>query len=191
MVPHNRRRPRGADVTRKATTPLGDRLKLPRSKTPLRDLATYGHGRAVRHQNCDYAGDIDIHVTICADHGEPFGVGAVATMVCESVEVSCRMLGYRLYGYCLMPDHLHVLLSPGKSGHDLAKWLGLFKSYTTHRFMKMGQKPPLWKHSANDHVCREGETAETVLKYIAENPVRAQLADDWRNWRWTKVFIEI
>lgn len=166
-------------------------MKLPRSKTPLRDLRTYGQGRAVRHPDCDYGTDVDIHITICADRGEPFRVEAVAAMVCENVGCYCRRLGYTLYGYCLMPDHLHVLLSPGKSGNELAGWLDSFKSYTTHQFMKFGQKPPLWQSSANDHVCREGETAETVMRYIAENPVRAGLVEKWQDWPWTKVFVDL
>ncbi len=166
-------------------------MKLPRSKTPLRNLTTYGDGRAVRHPNCDYASDIDIHVTICADQGEPFRDDSVANMVVQNVEFYCRKLGYRLYGYCLMPDHLHVLLSPAKSGIPLAKWLDSFKSYTTHQFMKIGQKPPLWQQSGNDHVCRKEETAEIALRYIAENPVRKDLVRDWRDWPWTRVFIAI
>jgi REP element-mobilizing transposase RayT len=166
-------------------------VKLPRSKSPLRDIRTYGQGRAVRLPQCDYAGDIDIHVTMCADRGEPFRVEAIAAMVCENVGLYCRKLGYTLHGYCLMPDHLHVLFSPGKSGNALARWLDLFKSYTTHQYMKSGNKPPLWQLSANDHVCREAETAETVMRYIADNPVRAGLAEAWQDWPWTKVFIAI
>ncbi len=166
-------------------------MKPPRSRTPLRDLTTYGHGRAVRHPHCDYAGDIDVHVTICADQGEPFRDEALAKIVCENVEFYCRKLAYRLYGYCLMPDHLHVLLSPEDSGKPLQEWLDLFKSFTTHRYMKDGHKPPLWQPSANDHICQEGETAEAVLRYIAENPVRMGLVEDWQVWPWTKVFIDV
>jgi REP element-mobilizing transposase RayT len=166
-------------------------MRLPRSKTPLRDLTTYGTGRAVRLPDCDYAADIDIHVTLCADHDGLFQNDAVAAMVCENVEFYCRKLAYRLYGHCLMPDHLHVLLSPAASGVSLARWLDSFKSYTTNRFMKMGERPPLWQASANDHICRKAETAETVLRYIVENPVRAGLVERWQDWPWTRAFIEI
>ena len=162
-----------------------------RKTTPLRDLRTYGASRAPRLPECDYADNVDVHLTLCADRGEPFRDEAVARMICENIEFYSRKLGYRLYGYCLMPDHLHVLLSPADSGTVLSQWLDRFKSYTTHEFMKAGGRAPLWQRSAYDHVCRAGETAEVVLAYIAGNPVRAGFVERWGDWAWTKVFIDI
>jgi REP element-mobilizing transposase RayT len=107
-------------------------------------------------------------------------------MICDAVTECCNLRGYRLYGYCLMPDHLHVLLSPNNSGIPLARWLNTFKTFTSNEFTKRGNTPPLWQRSAHDHVCRTGETAESVLKYIADNPVRAGLVKNWRDWKWTK-----
>jgi REP element-mobilizing transposase RayT len=166
-------------------------MRPPHGNTPARELTAYGQGRAVRWERCDYVGNIDIHVTICAAKDVLFRDQALARMICENVEFYCRKLGYRLYGYALMPDHLHVLLSPADSGEPLSHWLDVFKSYTTHQYMKSGERPPLWQSSANDHVCREGETAETVMRYIADNPVRAGLVEKWQDWPWTKVFIEV
>ena len=101
-------------------------------------------------------------------------------MVCDNVEFYCHKLAYRLYGFTLVPDHLHVLLSPAESERPLAHWLNVFKSYTTHQYMKMGRQAPLWQASAHDHVCRTAETAEKVLAYIAGQPgsgrTRAALA---------------
>lgn len=96
-----------------------------------------------------------------------------------------------LFSYCLMPDHLHVLLSPADSGTPIERWLDSFKSFTTHQYMKLGHRPPLWQKSANDHVCRRHESATNVAMYIANNPVRAGLVERWDDWRWTKVFVEI
>ncbi|UCC30976.1 MAG: transposase [Phycisphaerales bacterium] len=80
---------------------------------------TFGTSRAVRHPQADYAADLDIHVVVAARAGRPFENTELACQVCRSVEVVCKQLGYRLYGYCLMPEHLHVLLSPGTSGVEL------------------------------------------------------------------------
>ena len=89
----------------------------------VRDLRTYGASRAVRHPDCDYRGNIDIHVTIRAARGDPFREDRVARLVTENVEHYCALLDYRLYGYCLMPDHLHLLLSPSENGPPLGEWL--------------------------------------------------------------------
>jgi REP element-mobilizing transposase RayT len=168
-----------------------NRAKLPRRLTPLRDLKTCGRGRAVRHPDCDYAGDIDVHLAIRADNGRPFDTPDVAKMVCDNVQFYCRQLDYRLYGLTLMPDHLHVVLSPAASRVPVSTWLDRFKSFTTHQFTETGGRPPLWQKSAFDHVLRDGEKAEGVLRYVIENPVRAGLVEHFEDWRWTRVFVEI
>ena len=166
-------------------------MPRPAKDIPLRDLRTYDRSRAVRLPDCDYAGDEIIHMTLCADRDNPFAEARVATNVIASVEKCCRLCGYDLFGYCLMPDHLHVLLSPGVSGRPISDWLRRFKSFTTNEYAKLGGQAPLWQRSANDHVCRKTETAETVLTYIVNNPVRAELVERWQNWPWTRVFIEM
>ena len=159
--------------------------------TAVRDLTTFGRSRAVRHPDCDYAGEIDVHLTLCAATGKPFTDASLAQFVCNSVETAATLLSFRLHGHCLMPDHLHVLLSPARSGKSVGVWLRQFKAYTSHEYRDFGGTPPLWQRSAYDHVCREGETAENVLTYIVNNPVRAGLVDCWQDWPWTKVFITI
>lgn len=166
-------------------------MASPRSGKPLRALRTYGRGRAVRHPDFTYAADELIHLTLAANAGSPFVRADLARVICANTEHYCTQFIYRLYGYCLMPDHLHVLLSPNNSGIPLARWLNSFKSFTTHAGWKLGESANLWQPSGHDHVCRSGETAEVVLRYIVENPVRAGLVDDWRAWPWTRVFVDI
>ncbi len=157
----------------------------------MRDLTTYERSRAVRLPDSDYACDADIHLTICADRGEPFRAKALAEAVCNSVGRCSELCGYRLYGFTLMPDHLHVLLSPRASGIAVGAWLRRFKSFTTNEHVKLGGDAPLWQQSGHDHVCRTAETAEGVLAYIVNNPVRAGLVECWQDWPWTRVFIEM
>jgi len=162
-----------------------------RKNIPLQRLQTYGRSRAVRLPGFDYAGDALIHLTLCAERGRPFHDANLAGVVCGSVERCCELCGYVLFGFCLMPDHLHVLLSPGESGVAVRDWLRRFKSFTTNEFVKGGGDSPLWQRSANDHVCRKEETGERVLAYIIDNPVRAGLAERWQDWPWTRVFIKL
>jgi REP element-mobilizing transposase RayT len=145
----------------------------------------------VRWDRYNYRDDAVVHLTLCTNRGAPFDVDRTAQMICDAVVKSCELKDYCLFGYCLMPDHLHVLLSPGDSGIGIDKWLNAFKSFTTHAYMKLGGHPPLWQRSAYDHVCRKGETAETVMRYIAENPVRKGLVQDWHDWPWTRVFVDL
>ncbi|MCI0564555.1 MAG: transposase [Nitrososphaera sp.] len=154
-------------------------------------LRTFGHSRAVRWDRYNYRDDAIIHLTICAETGSPFKNHELAEIVCDSIVRCSELRAYQLYGFCLMPDHLHVLLSPADSSVAVGKWLDTFKSFTTVEYIKQGGRLPLWQRSANDHVCRDGETAESVLRYIADNPVRKNLVSHWRDWPWTRTFMEI
>ncbi len=159
--------------------------------TPRRELTTYHQSRAVRLPDFGYTGDVNVHLTVCAAGDVALKDDQLAAVICQSIENACELRRYRLLGYCLMPDHLHVLLSPARSDKPVGDWLRDFKSYTTNRFMRRGGKPPLWQRSAHDRVCRSEETAEAILAYIIENPVRTGLVDRWQDWPWTKVFIEL
>ncbi len=162
-----------------------------RKDVPLRNLRTYGKARAVRLEGCNYSGDEVVHLTICAKMGNPFGDERAAEVVTRSVEFYADRFDYELYGYCLMPDHLHVLISPANTGVPIWKWLQAFKSYTAKEATRILGTRMGWQRSAYDHVCRKTETAESVLRYLANNPVRAGFVECWTDWRWTKVFIEI
>ena len=156
-----------------------------------RDFLTYGRSRAVRLEDFDYAADEVIHLVVCSMGGITLTEPALAEAICENVAHYSKKLQYELYGYCLMPDHIHILLSPAQSGIPIAKWLQQFKSYTTNLHRKAGGSAKLWQRSAYDHVCREHETAEAVLAYIVENPVRHRFVDDWKRWPWTRVLIDL
>jgi len=166
---------------------------MPRKPTniPAQQRTTYGTSHAVRLSDHPYAGPDAIHLTICAHAGKPFTNDALAHAICNAVERACELKGYNLYGYCLMPNHLHVLLSSGDSDIPIETWLQSFKGFTTNWHAKHGGTAPLWQRSAFDHVCRRNETVQTVLAYILENPVRADLVENAADWRWSKSFVDL
>ncbi len=79
----------------------------------------------------------------------------------------------------LMPDHLHLLASPldrGNSPRDFSKWLKRwFNEDIVHPDWK-------WQEGVFDHLLRSDESAHEKWLYLRENPVRAGLVADWRDW---------
>jgi REP element-mobilizing transposase RayT len=112
-------------------------------------------------------------------------------MVCDTLERSVQVTAHRLYGYCLMPDHLHVLVSPAESETPVRVLLDRFKSFTTNRYWKLGGSGRLWQASARDRLKRPSESLQTLVAYIVNNPVRAGLVQCWTEWPYTKVFVSI
>jgi REP element-mobilizing transposase RayT len=83
--------------------------------------------------------------------------------------------------YCLMPDHLHLiwmgltLESDQNHGMTFLR-THLEKSLGAHRF----------QHQAHDHVLKQEERQQNafarVANYILENPLRADLVQDPKQW---------
>jgi REP element-mobilizing transposase RayT len=153
--------------------------------------ATYGRGRAVRLDPRVYSSDVPIHLIICAEDGAPFQDASLAGMVCTAIEHSAAALGFRLFVYCLMPEHLHVLVSPADARVPVSEFLRKFKGFTTNQFQKVSGNSRLWQYSARDRVKRATEDIVTLTAYIANNPVRRGLVKCWTDWPYTKVLVEI
>jgi putative transposase len=81
--------------------------------------------------------------------------------------------------YVLMPDHLHLLASPGKIEHSLDDWIRYWKSLATKR---LGRSVCRWQQFSFHHTIRSFESAEGKRDYILQNPVRRGLvrrAEEW------------
>jgi REP element-mobilizing transposase RayT len=92
-----------------------------------------------------------------------------------------------------MPDHLHIVLSPGDSTLSLSKFLNIFKGRTTAVFREKEGLKKLWQRSAFDHVIRADEDLRAIVEYIRNNPVRkgiAEKADDYPYSEWFDVEIQ-
>src|SRR5205085_4394603 len=86
--------------------------------------------------------------------------------------------GLRVHAYCLMPDHLHLLLHLGQTGQDLGRVIARMKSFTTTQSWKLGYRGMLWQQRFYDHILRLTEDAQAIADYILANPVRKGLVKE-------------
>lgn len=92
---------------------------------------------------------------------------------------------YRLLAWCIMPNHVHVLIET-KEGFPLAEVLHSWKSYTSHEANKLLRRAgEFWQREYLDRYVRNAEHFEKVLAYIEENPVKAGLAKLKTAWSWS------
>jgi len=81
----------------------------------------------------------------------------------------------RIYAYCLMPNHVHLLLETGST--PLAKFMqGLQQSYTQYfnrSYRKVGH---LFQGRYKAIICDKDKYLLALVRYIHLNPVRARLA---------------
>ncbi len=104
---------------------------------------------------------------------------AVARLVAEAFK---KFDGerYNLAGWCIMPNHVHVLVQP-IGEFDLAKILHSWKSFTAHAANKLlGRFGPFWQAESYDHLIRDDADLDRCLEYAWSNPDAAGLT----NWPW-------
>ncbi len=95
-----------------------------------------------------------------------------------------RFRRYRLHSYVVMPNHVHLLVTPlvGSS-----QWLGPLKGFTGYQANRiLGRHGvPFWQDESYDHLVREEEGFLRVQRYIEWNPVTAGLASSPEEFAWS------
>ena len=85
---------------------------------------------------------------------------------------------FDVLAYVFMSDHLHLLIKATSDESRLSEFAKLYKQKTAFWF-KRQVGLDLWQKSYYDHVLRSDEDVEAAALYIAANPFRAGLVEDW------------
>ena len=92
--------------------------------------------------------------------------------------------GYKVYGYCLMDNHVHLLIQEEDEQLDsIMKRIGVSYVYWYN-----------WKYNRTGHLFQDRYKSEpvetdeyflTVLRYIHQNPIKAGLVSELCHYRWS------
>ena len=125
-------------------------------------IVTRGNARAtVFHARSDYAGFTSL------------------------LEAARARVPIELLAWCLMPNHVHLVVRPVNNG-DLARWMHWL--LTTHvqrhrvRHQTVGR---VWQGRYKSFPIQADRHLLTVLRYVERNPVRASLAGSAIEWPWS------
>ena len=131
--------------------------------------------RPKRIPHYPYVGVQRYFITACT-HGrrEYFTDPAVVTLVVDAFIQAAEEHAMTIVVYCVMPDHVHLLLDGDHDGADMQAFMKLAKQRTGFRF-KRRYGAPLWQDGYYDHVLRGEERTEEVVLYTVMNPVRKKL----------------
>jgi putative transposase len=91
----------------------------------------------------------------------------------------------RVYAYCLMNNHFHLVLQP-EDGQNISRILqSLTVAHTWHFHKQNGTVGHVWQGRFKSPVIQADNHLLTVLRYVESNPLPARLVDDLREYRWT------
>lgn len=108
----------------------------------------------------------------------------IAQIIVEAIRNGeARFHRYDLHAFVVMPNHVHLLVTPRVTAKQ---WLGPLKGFTAHQANRvLGRHAPLWQDESYDHLVRSGEEFLQVRQYIENNPVKAGLADSPDDFPWS------
>ena len=111
---------------------------------------------------------------------------------------------FRLDCYCIMSNHVHAVFAPFLSERELREirlYEGVsflsknppldaimksLKGYTAWEANRvLGRKGTFWERESYDHVVRDDLELHRIVNYVLNNPVKAGLVKDWKEWKWS------
>jgi REP element-mobilizing transposase RayT len=119
------------------------------------------------------------YVTFCIDLGK-LSNAEIEFVRRHIIEGSHK--SYYLSALCVMPDHVHIILSP-RTGLTLSQIMQRIKGGSAFKINNLrGQRGRLWQVEYWDRIIRSETDWQEKLGYMLRNPVEEGLTDD--PWMW-------
>ena len=94
--------------------------------------------------------------------------------------------GYLIYAYCLMGNHLHILLKEGKEEIDLIvkRIAGSYVYWYNRKYRRTGH---LFQDRFKSEPVDDDRYFLTVLRYIHQNPIKAKICKTAEQYRYSSM----
>ena len=96
----------------------------------------------------------------------------------------CREAGVEVWAYCLMPNHVHLILVPGSEAGLRDALAEAHRRYSRRVNFREGWRGYLWQGRFAS-VPMDDDHLMAAARYVELNPVRARLAAHPQDWRWS------
>lgn len=129
------------------------------------------------------------HVTARGNRREPiFFEDGDQDLYCDLLAEQMRKAGVAVWAYCLMPNHVHLILCPSTED-GLAQALGAAHRRWANFVNARGRWRGRWRGHLFDgrfaSVAMDEGHLMSAVRYVALNPVRARLAARAEDWPWS------
>ncbi|UZE31037.1 transposase [Pseudomonas asplenii] len=98
--------------------------------------------------------------------------------------------GVKVYAYCLMDNHVHLLLAPGESVAGLGQLMkALAARMTRYRNKLEGRSGTLWEGRYKSSLVQSDSYLLACSRYIELNPVRARMVSRPEDYIWSSYLL--
>jgi len=92
-----------------------------------------------------------------------------------TIEYYKTIFDYSVLAYCLMPDHIHLILQP-RGSFELSFIMKMIKGSFSRTVNKLnGKEGSLWQRRYYDEIIRNEDQLSKQIEYIHYNPIKAGL----------------
>jgi len=103
----------------------------------------------------------------------------------KAVAHACIEVPMLVLGYCLMPNHFHLVVQPAGAG-ELSRWMHWLQNTHVRRYHQHYKTSGhIWQGRFKSFPIQSDEHLLTVLRYVERNPVRAKLVRLAERWPWS------
>lgn len=99
---------------------------------------------------------------------------------------AARKAKAKIWCYCLMPNHVHMVIVPSDADGLRRTFGDAHRRYTGHINARLKVTGHLWQGRFGSVVMDEEHLANAV-RYVSLNPVRAGLVKRAQDWKWSSV----
>jgi putative transposase len=111
-------------------------------------------------------------------HWALFGDATYAKAAVEVLGAFASENHVSVYGYCVMPDHVHLVLS-ASSDCDVITFVARYKNLVQRSLWDLGVHGLVWQRRFWDRFLRREDDIRIAVEYVLANPVRAGLVEAW------------
>ena len=91
--------------------------------------------------------------------------------------------GFRLHNFCIMPTHIHLLVTPA-NGTNLSRIIQWIKTHSAKRWNCIhGSKDHVWGERFYSRPVKSLREFFSIHTYIDQNPVKAGLVKNAPDWK--------
>lgn len=90
-----------------------------------------------------------------------------------------------IYGYCLMPNHVHIVMGIDKKSSLSSSMRGLQRAYSSHFAKKYGFFGHLWQGRFKSKIISKDRYLIDCVTYIESNPLRANIVSSIHEYPWS------
>jgi len=92
---------------------------------------------------------------------------------------------FKLFCFCLMPNHVHLIMEVDNPEHLNKIMRGLNLSYTLYFNLKYKKVGHLWQDRFKSKIIEKDAYLIECIRYIESNPVRASLVSSIHQYPWS------